>query len=53
MYQALNLTFDNEIFDFCGIEVVAHQYFDSVPSDTNEDRQKILFKVEELAKKLK
>jgi len=53
MYQALNLTSDNGIFDFCGIEVVAHQYFDSVPSVTQEIRQNMLVKVEELVKKLK
>jgi NAD(P)H dehydrogenase (quinone) len=52
MYNALNLTSDNGIFDFCGIDVVAHQYFDSVPSSTEEQRKQMLVQVEKLAAKL-
>ncbi|MEN9528431.1 MAG: hypothetical protein RI932_304 [Pseudomonadota bacterium] len=53
MYNALNLTSDNGIFDFCGIEVVGHQYFDSVPSITDADRKNMLAKVQDVVKKLK
>lgn len=53
MYNALNMTTDNGIFDFCGIEVVGHQYFDSVPAITDADRKNMLVQVQELIKKLK
>lgn len=53
MYPALNLTSDNGIFDFCGIEVAGHQYFDSVPAVDDAARKQMLVKVEELIQKLK
>lgn len=53
MYHAMNMTSDNGIFDFCGVEVTAHQYFDSVPSVSDADRKQMLVQVEELVKKLK
>lgn len=53
MYSAMNHTSDNGIFEFCGVEVAGHQYFDSVPSVSDADRKNMLVQVEELVKKLK
>ncbi|MEN9808879.1 MAG: hypothetical protein RLZZ488_446 [Pseudomonadota bacterium] len=53
MYNAMNMTSNNGIFEFCGVEVAAHQYFDSVPSSTEETRKQMLAQVRELVANLK
>ncbi len=42
MYHALTMTSDTGIFDFCGIEVVRHTFFSSVPSVDDATRKQYL-----------
>lgn len=46
MFTALRKTSDTGIFDFCGIEVVAHHFFGAVPYVENETRQGYLANVQ-------
>jgi NAD(P)H dehydrogenase (quinone) len=52
MFNALNLTSDTGIFNFCGMEVVDHLYFPSIMRVTGEVRKKYLSEVENATKKL-
>jgi NAD(P)H dehydrogenase (quinone) len=38
MYQALNMTSDTGIFNFCNIEMIDHMYFSSINSVSDETR---------------
>ena len=42
MHESLAKTIDLGIFQFCGIEVIAHRYFGGVPSVTDEERKQML-----------
>ncbi len=41
--------FDRDIFGFCGMEVVLHRYFGSVPTVTHEERVAMLSEVKKTA----
>lgn len=45
MYEAMKKTSDYAIFEFCGMEVLAHQYFGAVPIVDAMTRQHYLEKV--------
>lgn len=51
-YDAINHTSNTGIFGFCGMEVIGHHYFDSVPYTTDEVRKGYLKSIEEIAKKI-
>ncbi len=42
MHNAFNLTMDKGIFEFCGMDVIKHFYFGSVPYIKDEERQLML-----------
>lgn len=42
MTQALHMTSDVGVFNFCGMEVLHHHYFGSVPSSSKEYREEVL-----------
>lgn len=48
MYKALNLTSDSGIFDFCGIEVLHHEYFASASSADDATRMQFLESLEQI-----
>lgn len=52
MFQALNLTSDKGIFNFCGMEVAAHLYFPSIMRVSDEIRQEYLQEVRKANDKL-
>lgn len=47
--KAMGQIIDNETFRFCGMEMVEHKYFGSVPTVTEEERKKMLEEVAVLA----
>ena len=48
-FKALELTMDRGIFEFSGMEVLAHKYFSSIMSVSKEKREKYLLEIENLA----
>jgi NAD(P)H dehydrogenase (quinone) len=42
MFQALNLTSDKGIFEFCGMKVAAHLYFPSIMRVSDDERREYL-----------
>lgn len=50
--KALLLTSDNGIFEYCGMEVLKHVFFESVPSSSEATRAAWLEQIGELAGKL-
>ncbi|HNV23394.1 MAG TPA: NAD(P)H-dependent oxidoreductase [Candidatus Omnitrophota bacterium] len=40
--DAISKTFQNGIFNFCGMEIISHQFFFAVPTITDADRKNIL-----------
>ena len=51
MYKALNLTSNTGVMEFCGIEVLNHEYFASATSVDENTRLSYLRRVEEIAEK--
>ena len=49
MFRSMEQTIDRETFHFCGMEVIGHKYFGSVPTVTDEDRKKMLEEVARVA----
>ncbi|MDD5225588.1 MAG: NAD(P)H-dependent oxidoreductase [Candidatus Omnitrophica bacterium] len=47
--KSMEQIIDNETFRFCGMEMVGHKYFGSVPTVTDEDRKKMLEEVAGIA----
>jgi NAD(P)H dehydrogenase (quinone) len=47
--KSMEQIIDNETFKFCGMEMVGHKYFGSVPTVTDEDRKKMLEEVAGIA----
>lgn len=52
MHQAMDLTTNRGIFEFCGVEVVAHEYFGAVPSSSDAQRGAMLDKIPGLLARL-
>jgi NAD(P)H dehydrogenase (quinone) len=52
MYQSLNQTSNEGIFQFCGIEVLDHIYFEKVPVAPKETLMKYLDSIEQSVKNL-
>jgi NAD(P)H dehydrogenase (quinone) len=46
-HKALNLITEQNIFAFCGMDVIEHKYYQSVSKASNEQRTKYLSEVEE------
>jgi len=53
MYNAINITTDIGIFDFCGIEVLHHLYYSDTGKTPDETKQEWLDEVELVIKHLK
>ena len=51
MYHALNLTSDEGIFGFCGMEMIEHVYFSSIQSVSDEVRDDYIRSVDNLIHK--
>lgn len=51
MDKALLLTSDKGIFEYCGIEVLHHEFFESVPSSDDATRAAWLKQIEEIVSK--
>ena len=49
VFKAMELLSDREVFGFCGLEVLGHKYFGSVPTVTDEDRKTMLVEVQSIA----
>ena len=47
--KSMEQIIDNETFRFCGMEMVGHKYFGSVPTVTVEERRKMLDEVAAIA----
>jgi len=43
--KSMEQIIDNETFKFCGMEMIGHKYFGSVPTVTDEERKKMLEEV--------
>jgi NAD(P)H dehydrogenase (quinone) len=41
-FQIMNQSMDMAIFQFCGMEVIGHKYFSSVPYVSDQDRKQML-----------
>ncbi len=52
MFKSIHQTTVEGIFEFCGMKVVKHQYFGSVPLVSDADRKAMLEKVREIADKV-
>jgi NAD(P)H dehydrogenase (quinone) len=52
MHQAMDLTTNRGIFEFCGFEVAGHEYFGAVPSATDADRAQMLARLPALLDRL-
>lgn len=50
MFNSLKQTFDQGIMNFCGIEVLKHDYFCGVTTNTDAERKSMLVKVAEIAR---
>ncbi|MGN7360661.1 NAD(P)H-dependent oxidoreductase [Paenibacillus sp. SAF-054] len=51
MDQALRLTSDKGIFEYCGLEVMYHLFLESVPESDDDTRAAWLAQIEEMASK--
>jgi len=49
IFKSMEQLTDQETFRFCGMEVIGHQYFGSVPTVTQEERIKMLEEVARIA----
>jgi NAD(P)H dehydrogenase (quinone) len=49
LFKSMEHLIDKETFRFCGMEMVGHKYFGSVPTVTDEDRKKMLEEVAGIA----
>lgn len=49
MMKSMEQTVDQETFRFCGLEMLGHKYFGSVPTVSDEDRKKMLEEVAGIA----
>jgi NAD(P)H dehydrogenase (quinone) len=49
MFKAMELTIDRGIFEFAGMEIIAHRYFTSIMSADEYTRKAYLKEIEELA----
>ncbi len=47
--KAMGQLLDRDIFGFCGMNVILHQYFGSVPTVSQDDRKKMLEEVARIA----
>lgn len=52
MQKSMNQTMDTGIFEFCGMQVVAHKYFSGVTTNSPEERNAMLGEVEAIAQKI-
>jgi NAD(P)H dehydrogenase (quinone) len=52
MHEALRHTSDKGIYEFCGLEIVAHKFFGGVPSVDNATRQGYLAEVRTVVRAL-
>lgn len=52
MYDALKLTSDIGVMDFCGFDLKAHLFFPSAKSAAEEEKQSYLEKVKSLCESL-
>ena len=52
MFGALDLTMDQGIFAFSGIQVLEHKYFSSIMSSGREEREKYYREIENLARRV-
>lgn len=48
MWNAMRMTSDKGVYEFCGLEVVNHSFFPGVPSVSNEVRKGYLVKIREI-----
>ncbi len=48
--KAIGTTVDHGIFQFCGVEVLLHQFFYAVPTISQEAREKMLLDLRQIAK---
>lgn len=49
-FKMMNLATDAAIFGFCGMKVISHTHYSSVPSVTQNDRKKMLGELRQLAR---
>ncbi|HNX69304.1 MAG TPA: NAD(P)H-dependent oxidoreductase [Candidatus Omnitrophota bacterium] len=47
--KSMEQIIDNETFKFCGMEMIGHKYFGSVPTVTDAERKKMLAEVAQIA----
>lgn len=47
--KSMEQIIDNETFRFCGMEMIGHKYFGSVPTVTDEERKKMLEEAAQIA----
>ncbi len=52
IFKSIEQLTDQEMFRFCGMEVIGHQYFGSVPTVTQGERAKMLEEVARMADSL-
>jgi NAD(P)H dehydrogenase (quinone) len=52
MFESISQTIDGGIFKFCGLEVVEHRFFMSVPTSTEDERSEMLEDVRRIARSL-
>ena len=52
MYNAMNMTTNTGIFEFCGIEVLDHVYFPSIMTVTDEIRSQYIEQAAEVISRL-
>lgn len=52
MYTGFHKTIDFGIFEFCGMDVLGHEYLSGVPFTTDDERKDMLLQVEQMAERI-
>lgn len=52
MFESISQTIDGGIFKYCGMKVVEHRFFMSVPTSTEDERSEMLEDVRRIARSL-